>query len=335
MRLKTYTAPSMAEAMEMVRAELGEDAIIVSTQRGVGGQGVRITAAVEDSPQEDDAIQAALGGPDGLPRSLARVREALEYHGVPDRLIERLMTIARGLADEGPVMACAAALDSAFAFAPLPERTAKLPFILIGPPGTGKSLTVAKLAARAHLAGRRVKVISADAVRAGAMDQLRAFTSILEIELLKARGALSLEKLLREQAVEADLVLIDSPGLNPFSVPDMDYLKSLCECADMEPILVMNAGGDPVESWDVARAFAEVGATRLLATRLDMTRRLGGIFAAAEAGKLKFCDVTINPHVADGLCPITPISLARLILPPDDAAELPPPPWADENEVPA
>ncbi|MBN2753204.1 MAG: GTP-binding protein [Rhodospirillaceae bacterium] len=335
MRLKTYTAPSMAEAMEMVRAELGEDAIIVSTQRGVGGQGVRITAAIEESQQVDDDIQQALGGSEGLPQSLSRVREALVYHGVPDRLIERLMMIARGLNDEGPVMACAASLDAAFSFAPLPEKSAKVPLILVGPPGSGKSLTLAKLAARAHLAGRRVKVISADAVRAGAIDQLRAFTSILQIHLFKARGAISLAKVLKEEKKDADLVLIDSPGLNPFSVPDMDYLKSLCECAEMEPILVLNAGGDPVESWDIARAFAEVGATRLLATRLDMTRRLGGIFAAAEAGKLKFCDVTINPHVADGLCPITPISLARLILPPDDAAELPPPPWADENEVTA
>jgi flagellar biosynthesis protein FlhF len=334
MRLKTYTAPGMAEAMEMVRAEIGEDAIIVSTQRGAGGQGVRITAAIEDPPHEDDAIEEALRGPGELSRSLSRIKDALNYHGVPDRLVDKLITTARNLDDEGPVMACAAALDATFVFAPLPEKTARKPLILVGPPGTGKSLTVAKLAARAHLGGRRVRVISADAVRAGAIDQLKAFTTILQVELERARGAVSLAKLLKD-GTEADITLIDSPGLNPFSSPDMAYLKSLCDCAEMEPILVMGAGGDPVECWDIARAFADVGATRLLATRLDMTRRLGGIFAAAEAGRMKFCDVTINPHVADGLCPITPISLARLILPPDDAAELPPPPWADENEVSA
>ncbi len=334
MRLKTYAAPNMAEAMEMVRAELGEEAIIVSTQRGVGGQGVRITAAIEESSEVDDDIQQALSGPENLPMSLSRVREALVYHGVSDRLIDRLMATARSLNDEGPVMACAAALDATFGFAALPEKMSDKPLILVGPPGSGKSLTLAKLAARAHLAGRKVRVISADAVRAGAMDQLRAFTDILKIELSRARGGGSLAKLLQD-GTQADFTLIDSPGLNPFSVPDMAYLKSLCRCADIEPILVLSAGGDPVESWDIARAFVEVGATRLLVTRLDMMRRLGGIFAAAEAGKLKFCDVTINPHVADGLCPITPISLARLILPPDDAAELPPPPWADENEVPA
>ncbi len=334
MRLKTYAAPNMAEAMEMVRAELGEEAIIVSTQRGVGGQGVRITAAIEESPEVDDDIEQALADPGTLPATLSRVREALVYHGVPDRLIDRLMATARGLDDEGPVMACAAALDAAFGFAPLPEKGSARPLMLVGPPGSGKSLTLAKLAARSHLAGRKVRVISADAVRAGVLDQLKAFTDILKIGLEKARGGVSLGKLLADGA-GADLTLIDSPGLNPFSAPDMAYLRTLCDCAEVEPVLVLSAGGDPVECWDIARAFAEVGATRLLATRLDMTRRLGGVLAAAEAGKLKFCDVTINPHVADGLCPITPISLARLILPPDDAAELPPPPWADENEVSA
>jgi len=323
----------MAEAMEMVRAELGEDAIIVSTQRGAGGQGVRISAALEDSLELEQDIEKALHGDQAMTPSLTRMKDALDYHGVPDRLVEKLLTIARGLDDEGPVLACAAALDAAYSFDPVPDASRK-PIMLVGPPGAGKSLTLAKLAARSRLAGQRVRVISADAVRAGAMDQLRAFMTILEIDLHKARGGTSLEKILKApEDQDFDLTLIDSPGLNPFSPPDMAYLKSLSECADMDLVLVMGAGGDPVECWDIARAFADVGATRLLATRLDMTRRLGGILAAAEAGRMKFCDVTINPHVADGLCPISPISLARLILPPDDSAELPPPPWAEENEV--
>ena len=35
MRLKTFTAPSMSEAMEMVRLEMGAEAIIVSTQDAI------------------------------------------------------------------------------------------------------------------------------------------------------------------------------------------------------------------------------------------------------------------------------------------------------------
>jgi flagellar biosynthesis protein FlhF len=115
-----------------------------------------------------------------------------------------------------------------------------------------------------------------------------------------------------------DLVFIDSPGLNPFSHHDMDYLKGLISAADVEPILVIAAGGDAAEAGDIGEAFSAAGATRLLATRLDMTRRLGAILSAADGGQLMFSEVSLNPHVATGLCAVNPVSMARLILPPEE-----------------
>ncbi len=60
MRLKSFTASTMAEAMEMVRQELGDDAIIVSTQRAGGVKGFRVTAALE--PADADMMVAELLG---------------------------------------------------------------------------------------------------------------------------------------------------------------------------------------------------------------------------------------------------------------------------------
>lgn len=328
MRLKSYSAPSMAEAMAMVRAELGEDAIIVSTQRASGSQGVRITAALEEA-STDDEIHQLLDG--AAPAPVAdTVREALVYHGLPPRLIEKIVSAARKLDTASPTMACAAALDELFAFAPLPERKAPRPFMLVGPPGAGKTITVAKLAARARLAGRSVGVITADSVRAGALEQLSAFTSILDIDLRKVRGGDALRDMVQEAGRQYDLVFVDTPGLNPFHPQDMDFLRDLVDVSAVEPVLVMAAGGDPVEAEEVAEAFAEIGATRLLATRLDITRRLGAILAAADTGQFMFCEVSINPHVANGLCPISPISMARLLVPQaeDEAQDNGPPPQA-------
>ena len=156
MRLKSYNAPTMAEAMRMVREELGEDAIIVSTQHSSDGQGVRITAALED-PGDDDDIQRALSGRDTTPFG-ERVRDALEYHGTPARLVEKMVQAAMAVEVGSPTMACATALEDHFDFAPLPERKSPRPFMLVGPPGSGKTITTAKLAARARLAGRPVGV---------------------------------------------------------------------------------------------------------------------------------------------------------------------------------
>lgn len=332
MRLKSFTAPTMAEAMELVRAELGDDAIIVSTQRAAGTKGVRITAALE-SIDADLAVAEMIEGTADT-NAAEKVRDALTTHGLPPRLIDRLINAALTSEINDPTLACAAAFEAGFTFAHLPEHSAPRPFMLVGPPGSGKSIAVAKLAARSVLAQRHVGVITCDNIRAGAVEQLAAFTRILEIELVKARGPESLRKTVEAAAGMFDLVLIDSPGLNPFKQSDMEYLQELAEAADVEPILVMAAGGDPIEAGEVAEAFAAIGATRLFASRLDTTRRLGAVLSAADQGQLALCDVSASPHVASGISPISAISLARLIVP---QAELTPKTdetfWTDEAEA--
>src|SRR5262249_4224449 len=52
----------------------------------------------------------------------------------------------------------------------------------VGPPGAGKTTTLAKLAVRnGLLQGRRVRLISADSQRVGGADQLRTFAAILGV----------------------------------------------------------------------------------------------------------------------------------------------------------
>ncbi len=70
MRLKLYRAPAMAQAMARVRAELGEDALILATRRV--GDGVEVTAALE--PEDEPAPPSCAD-----PARLA----ALDFHGVP------------------------------------------------------------------------------------------------------------------------------------------------------------------------------------------------------------------------------------------------------------
>ena len=47
MRLKTFSAPSMSDALKMVKEHFGEEAIIVSSQKADRGLGVQVTAAVD------------------------------------------------------------------------------------------------------------------------------------------------------------------------------------------------------------------------------------------------------------------------------------------------
>jgi flagellar biosynthesis protein FlhF len=159
------------------------------------------------------------------------------------------------------------------------------------------------------------RVITTDTQRAGGIEQLAALTRILGIELEMTNDASGLLKLM--QGSDTDVpILIYTSGKNPFNTTEMDHLEALASIARAENIVIVAArGGDAMETANIAAEFSSIGAKRMVITRLDMTRRLGSILTAAHAGRLSLSDVSITPGVAEGINPINPASLARLIMP--------------------
>jgi len=303
--------------MEKVRAELGDDAIIVGNRRGPGGRGVQITAAIDE--KEDDLHVIASLTEEDFPAPAETgesVRAALAFHGVPPGLLNRLLKALSELSTDDATVALAGALDIGFSFEPLPVKRGHKPLMLIGPPGSGKTLSAAKLATRAKLEGLPTEIYSADSLRAGGRDQLAAFTNILDLELITADTPSQLNERLAA-GDKAALKIIDTPGINPYDDTEMEMLYDLVKSANVEPVIVLAAGGDPLETAEIANGFAGLGAKRLLVTRLDVTRRLGGILAAADAAHLSFGEASATAQVANGLVAFSPVALARLIVPQD------------------
>ncbi len=308
MRLKTIHAPTMAEAMEIIRHQLGAEAIIVATHEDEDSRGVRVTAATES-----DDLDTVLG--EEPPVDVVDVIcAALDDHGTPPRLADRILNAVAKLATSEPALALAGALDAVFSFMPLPERNGTRPLMLIGPPGTGKTSAVAKLAARAVLAQNPVCLITTDTVRACAADQLKAYATRLGLPVAVAPDPVALIEALDARGPD-DLVVIDTMSTNPYNTEDMGRLTDFVSAASVEPILVLAAGRDAVETVELVSAFAEAAPKRLLVTGLDMAHRLGSMLAAADSGKLPFSDVSPTPNIVNGLRPINPVSLARLLLP--------------------
>jgi len=315
MRLRNYTAATLAKAMDMVHRELGENAIIVSTGKTDDGESALVTAATEDEP--DSEIGVSESEPNIHPRSpTAALRQILHSHGTPDWLIDRIAASVPTVAADDTAQVLAGALDRIFSFSPIQAGKFHRPIMLIGSPGSGKTVTVAKLAARAVLNGAEAATITTDTRRAGAVEQLEAFTRLLKIELRAPRDAKTLATDVAALGAK-DCLFIDSPGCNPFSDADIKHLQHLVEVTKSEPILVLAAGGDSLEAAAMAAAMASFGAKRMIVTRLDATRRLGSILAASDAGGLGFAEGSVTPRVGDGLSLMDPTSLARLIMPSD------------------
>ncbi len=314
MRIKTFTAPTMQDALAQVRASLGEEAVILSTYRGGRGRGVALTAAVEPDAARPRAFARrgdAKANPVRAAIATATATAALDRHGVPAALMARLGHAAATLGVEDPQLALAGALDAILPCAPLalaPGRT----LVLVGAPGVGKTVTTAKLAARATLAGMAVRLVTCDTVRAGGVRQLEAFAAILKLPMQVAASPAEMSAAVRTGTPA--LVLVDTPGANAYSRGEQADLAAFIAAAGGEPVLVHAAGGDTEEAAALGRAFAALGARKTIATRLDVARRYGGLLAAADAGRLGLSEAAISPFVAEGLHPLNSLSLARLLL---------------------
>lgn len=330
MRLKSFTAKTMKDAMQMVRDTLGEDAIIVATreEKGPGGRvvGVQLTAAIEQGFHSPHFEVGNTGIPahaedwlqydeeDEESAVTEEITDAMLRHGVPEDVMDQVISCATVIGLENPGVALVAAVEHLFNFQPLPLKAHGKALMMVGAPGSGKTLAAAKLAARAAMNGLKTGVLTTDTVRAGGVEQLAAFTNLLRIPLHKCTSAKDITKAM-ESLKSCDQIIIDTAGTNPFSSADLKELAKLIEIPGVEPLLVLPAGGDAEESAEMARAFSSVGVHHILPTRLDIARRLGGLLSAAHYGSMIFTDASNTPKVADGLFAMSPQNLSRLLMP--------------------
>jgi flagellar biosynthesis protein FlhF len=235
----------------------------------------------------------------------------LAFHNVPGPLRANLIRAAAAMDAEDATLALGAALDARIAMDPVSASPAR-PIAIVGAPGAGKTVTVAKLAAKSVLAGNKVCLVTTDSLRAGAVAQLEAFAEIMKIKLHTAETVEALQQITADHP--GHTVFIDTPATNPYSRGELGDLDDFIKSCNLEPVLVAPASGNADDFVDLATIFASLGVRRLIVTRIDTTRRLGGILAAVDAANLALAQVSITPYVAQGLSTINPLSLARLLV---------------------
>ncbi len=170
---------------------------------------------------------------------------------------------------------------------------------LIGSTGVGKTTTTAKLAAAfaAKHGASNLGLITLDAYRVGAHEQLRAYGRILGVPVHMAHDRAALEDLL-ELLSGKQLILIDTAGMAQRDGRTKELLAMLAH-PSINKLLVVNtsAQGDAIE--DVMHAYQASSCSGVILSKLDEAVKLGPALDALIRHKLKVLGVANGQRVPE------------------------------------
>jgi len=229
----------------------------------------------------------------------AQLSQRLLDGGFSPALIRRL---AEGLPDDVEEMAWAATVLERNLMTG--ERETALEdaggvYALIGSTGVGKTTSTAKLAAAfatRHGAGN-LGLITLDAYRVAAHEQLRAYGRILGVPVHTAHDRASLEDLL-ELLSAKKMVLIDTAGMAQRDTRTRELLDMLSHSA-IHKLLVVNASAQGETIEDQLGAYNAAACRGVILSKLDEAVKLGPALDALIRHRLRVLAVANGQRVPE------------------------------------
>ena len=148
----------------------------------------------------------------------------------------------------------------------------------VGTTGVGKTTTIGKLAARQVNQGKKsVGLITIDNYSIAAIHQLETYAQIIGIPLEFANNAGELKKAVK-RFKDKDIILIDTPGINPKEQEQIQGLKAiLAGIGGLKIQLAMSATTKEKDCITISKAFKDLGVHQILFTKIDESSIFGNI----------------------------------------------------------
>ncbi len=338
MMIRKFTGCSFKEALEQVKQELGEHAMILSS-RSMKSAGfgllqkpmVEVTAAVDDRG-DDESGRSSSADMEELIRELRGMREEMGY------LKETLSSLMPGLRVGGNKkglfnLLIRHGVDPQFAVVLL-ERTDETVeslksaiaqdvkvqgfsapdergFLFLGAPGVGKTTTLSKVAHLLRVKHKRLSIISLDSERIGSFAHMKELSQELGCDLKVTKKVSDLPRMIYRD-IERGPVLVDTPGYN--------YRELLGDIADvfssgfpLTRCLLMDAA---MNAQAVERIWQNIN-TGLIDTigftKLDIAAQYGSLYNLSLLSGRPVSFITNGPSVPDDIRMPSPDFVAGLI----------------------
>jgi flagellar biosynthesis protein FlhF len=305
MQIKSFRAPTIADAVNQVKKELGPDAIILGNKKisiSPTESVVEVMAAIEPEPvtgNEESEFQRdiqeiksflsmLISSKDyftqlQVQQPLAEIYHSLIIRGLDEKHTYLLLNKALSPIDEGSsakrqIIECfCRQLIDIIKFAKPFSQLSKVEdapsvFTFLGPTGVGKTTTLAKLAAYLKVK-RKIKlgIISVDTYRIGAADQLLTYANILNVPLRLAMNRNEFQAA-REHFQQQDVILVDTIGRNFLQRQHVETMHEIfAGTENIRHLLVLSATAKDVDLQRTINHFHPLDLHSLIFTKVDET----------------------------------------------------------------
>ena len=287
MKSTVFSAKTVKEALRKVRDTLGPDAVILSETRRDGL--VEITASAGLPPTQQRAQTPRAVG------AMAEHVDRLRALGFDAAFID---TVVANVAPTARWETVERQMSRLIGVAPRATTLSRGRVRLIGPPGSGKTTTVIRLAANHVLqyGAADIAVISQDVSRLAGCEQLELASELLRVPVFEASDERGLHAALAETAGKA-LVVIDTPGIVAMHrLPD-----GIGDLAGFETYLVLPATFNAATLRRLVERTRELVPAGVLISHVDAVDAIGEALSICHAGQLPVTWVGAGGDLAHGL----------------------------------
>jgi flagellar biosynthesis protein FlhF len=338
MQIKRFKAKDMSEGMAVIRRELGNDAVILSSRKVKDG-GVtvmEITAAVEKTqakpnlPAREDVVQPTL--PKEKSEEAKNLSDNLSKHGISGEIQHKIDAAVEAFTGSG--FSDFDALDMVLGkMVPFTTSTKALErgkiHVFVGPTGAGKTTTIAKLAVQKRIEHYSIGLLSFDNQKVAGFEQLNIFGNALKETCFLLEGPKDF-KAASVSLGPKDFIFVDTAGFNPFKENELKHLQQLIEQLgedeDVDVHLVLPCNMNTHEMGYIPAAVECLKPKNVIFTKIDETSHLGGMANVAAMSGLNVCYATDGTRVPQNIVEMDSAVLAKKLM------KTPRFPWEKEEE---
>ncbi|MTI80177.1 MAG: flagellar biosynthesis protein FlhF [Firmicutes bacterium] len=237
--------------------------------------------------------------------------------GIAEKLLSGLEEVApKGAGDQDDMAKVALVNRVTDLLKPAYEGSKKTKFMaFVGPPGVGKTTTLAKLATRFKLLeNKKVALITVYTYRYGTADQLKIYGDAIDVPVEVVMTPAELRQAVERHA-DKDYVLIDTVGRSSKNTGQVLELKGFLEAINgaKQTYLVMSANTKDRDLFRTIKDFKIAHYSGYIFTKVDETETLGSMLNVVLKTGIPVSYYTDGQTIPDDIEDAQPRKLAQLI----------------------